>query len=67
MDEIDEEENRRKLMELQTRPWRSACRLCPGMLYCTDTEEEARRLVDEHIATTHQLTDVWRDHADFVG
>lgn len=60
-----ERANRAEMDRLNAMPWRGGCRVCPGRLWCTDTEEEARRLVSEHIASEHVLTpDVWRDHDD---
>jgi hypothetical protein len=48
---------------LKAKPWRGGCPECRGILWFADTEEEATRLVSEHIAEEHIVVpQVWRDH-----
>lgn len=57
--------NRAELARLNAMPWRGACPLCIDRLWCADTEDQARRLVGEHIAAEHDPSPrVWRDHDD---
>lgn len=66
-DQDRERADRAEIDRLNAKPWRGGCPACPmGMLYCADTEEEARRLVSDHIAKRHHLPvpHVWRDHDD---